>query len=165
MVAKKETFRIDMLKQEIESEKTALDRYIKTIVEYGFTNVCNAAVYFQDLYYKELLSANGAIEGSKLTKEQKDKLSTSLMFISGPNPTKIELLESNLKYYQRLNSWAEHKLNSLPYEIRKEIIKKSIEHCCNWSDQFDRTSKISRDIEEIEKENKKVKKKPKVKKK
>lgn len=160
MVTKKEkeAFEIINLNDQIKSEKRQFQMYVDTIKEYAFTNICTGAVYFGDLYHKELFDGFDAIRNSKLTKEQKDMLQGQILFWSDGRPTKIESLEQDLDYYKKLNSWAKTKLNGLPDEIKEKIIKASIRGCEAWSNQFNTTSKIGKQITELEKHNKVIKK-------
>ena len=151
----KEEFEIENLNEKIEGQKHLLQMYVDVIKEYAFTEICTGATYFNDLYQKELFDGFEAIRNSKLTKEQKDKLDGQVLFWSRKEPTKVEFLEQNLKHYEILNSWAETKLNGLPDKIKEKIIRSSIRHCDAWSEQFNTSSKIYKEIEELEKANKK----------
>lgn len=141
-------------KQEIESKKIELDRYIKTIVKYSFTEVCTSGVYFDDLFHKELFSSFESIKNSKLTEEEKQKLHMSILFGERwKKQTEEEIYKINLKHYDKLIWWAKHYLKDLTDEKKKEIITDCIERTNAWDNQFYTTSKIRKEIESLEKNN------------
>lgn len=143
-------------KQEIEQKKTELNRYIETIVKYSFTEVCTSGAYFDDLFHKELFSAFDTIRNSKLSEEEKQKLHMSILFGErGKKQTEEEIHQLNIKHYDKLIWWAKHYLKDLTDEKKKEIITDCIEKTNAWDNQFDNTSKIRKEIEELEK-NKKI---------
>ena len=137
-----EEFKIDMIKGQIESEKTALDRYVKALVRSGFIENCTGGAFFNQLYLDLLKNGFDKIRDSKKTKKEQDKLQYDWFFGHIKQQTDMEGLEYTLKYYKRLVSWAKNNLNGLDDKNKEEIIIDCIEQQDLWSEQFNRNSKL-----------------------
>ena len=137
-----EEFKIKMLKQEIESEKVGLDRYVKTIVRYSFVEICTSGAYFNELFNKLILNGEDHIRDSKKSEKQKDELRKILfpMFFEGN--TKLELLEANLKYYNNLTSWAKFHMDRLNDKQKEKIVRDCLAQEEMWSRQFNKNSRV-----------------------
>ncbi len=137
-----EKFKIDMLKSQIKSEKTALDRYVKAITRHAFIDCCTGGAYFNKMYFDLLKTGFDIIRDSKKSKKEQDKLQRDWFFGHIKQQTDIEGLEYTLKYYKRLTHWAKYTLSSLDNKKKEEIIKDCIEQEDLWSEQFNRNSKL-----------------------
>ena len=154
-----EKFKIESIKAQIESEKTALDRYVKAIVRHSFIDCCTGGAYFNQLYLDLLKSGFEYIQKSKKSKKGKDKLQYGWFFGHIKQNTDIEGLEHTLKYYKRLVHCAKYLLDSLDDEKKEKIVRDCIEQQDLWSEQFNRNSKLYKAFEPKKKPIKKVKKK------
>ena len=150
-------FKIDLLKSQIESEKTALDRYVKVMVRSAFIECCTGGAYFNKMYLDMLKNGFEAVRNSKKSKKEQDKLQYDWFFGHFKQQTEIEGLEHTLKYYKRLVGWAKYELNGLDNKKKEKIVKDCIEQEDLWSEQFNRNSKLYKELKPIQKTNLKPK--------
>ena len=62
----KEKIQIEIIKGQIEIEKTALDRYVKSIVRSAFLDCCTGGAFFNEMYHNLLKNGFEEIRNSKL---------------------------------------------------------------------------------------------------
>ena len=129
--------KIEIVKQKIETEKIALDRYVKTIVRSCFIDCCNGGAYFNNLFHDLLKDGSDKIMDSKKSKEEKEKIRAEWFPLFGKVQTDLEGWESILKYHERLTSWAKFFLGNLNDENKEKIIRDCINQKELWSSQFD----------------------------
>jgi hypothetical protein len=136
----------------LESAKTELDRYIKTIVRYNFIESCKVGASFNELYDKEVRT------WMEINSKLKDKKSF-IKEMFGEKLSEEEKKKKNIEYYKRLTGWAKGLLSNLTGERKREIIMDCIIQEELWSNMFSEVCKLNREIEEKNKEVKKEVKK------
>lgn len=114
----------------IDSLKTELDRYVKTILRYDFIEFCTTGAYFNELGLKELGKGADMIHGLKCSQKKKEKLQTRLFGWD-------EQFDEE-EYYKNKISMAKAYLNSLSDDKKEEIIKDGLQQKRFWSKSFDR---------------------------
>lgn len=159
-MTKKENEKIEIekeiLKSKIEMHKTSFDRYVNVIVRArsAFIDVCTGGAYFNDLFTKLLTDGVEQIETSNKPEKEISKI-RSEWFFGDETPThelseqekEILKLKNNLKYWENLENGAKHSLNNLGEEVKKTIIIDAIEQRELWSTQFNRNSKLYKQLE------------------
>lgn len=144
---KEDKLKIEIIKSNIEIEKTSLDRYVKAIVRSAFIDCCTGGAYWNKQFHDLLKHGMDAIDESKKPQKEKDKLRLSWfpLFFDGEN--EVEKWESNLKYHKSLTNWAKHNLTSLDDKTKEEIVRDCITQQELWNSQFDRNSKLYKALE------------------
>lgn len=151
-------FKMEMLKQKIESEGVALDRYVKAIVRSAFLDCCTGGAYFNDLYHTALRHGYDALEKSKKPKKEKDELRRKWFPLFFEGQDELERMSSNLKYQKNLTSWAKTMLSNLSDEKKEKMIRDCITQQEMWSEMMNRNSKLIDKLKEKPKKIVKVKK-------
>ena len=155
MLSKK---RISEIRKEVEdmpleSVKTELDRYIKAIVRYKFTEAVTSGPYFNEMFHNSLEMGADAILENNISKKQKDRLHHELLpFFSEPQ-TEEQIRNDNIKYYKSLVSWAKSYFSLMPDEEKEKIIRDCLEQEQLSMQQSDRTYKVITEIEKLKKRN------------
>lgn len=148
----KEDIEIKILKSKIEMAKTGFDRYVEVLVRSAFIETCTGGAYFDGLFHDLLKNGYKHVDKADISQKDKDKLIRKWFFggMFGENLSEKEKLESELKYWKSLESWAKHNLTGLNEDLKKKIVIDSIKQQQLWSKQFDRNSELYKRLEELE---------------
>lgn len=145
----RKAWKIKSIRGKIETKKVELDRYVKTIVRYCFTEACTSGAYFNELYNRNLRRGDDLIGESRIKGKKLKELRELNLPLFALKKDEYENLKEELKWHKGLVDWAKAMMNTkLNDEKKEKIIRDCINQKAMWSDQFNRLCQIERLVKE-----------------